>query len=335
MKWYASMATRITENALEELSISSKILGFNINGVKTIAVYGDMNGFVFERLQIETPAGLSFLEAFDLICDQAEKLLKICRAQGLSSPEAISLAVSGPIDFVSGMILSPPDLPKWGDAQLKGRLGVRFNLPVFLEHRSNAAALAEYHFGAGINSANMILVDLEPVVNIGMILNGVIYHGANSAAGEIGRMRMADEGPAGLGSPGSLTGFTSAPGMAELASLRFPERWPKPPQPYHLVQAVNAGEPEAIGVVAESADHLGKALLWLILSYDPDLIIFGHPGDVLGEALLSPLREAVLRYGGGEARQLPRLALSKLGAKLDDTAALMAAIDQFKSRRVK
>jgi hypothetical protein len=54
---------------------------------------------------------------------------------------------------------------------------------------------------------------------------------------------------------------------------------------------------------------------------------------VLGEALLAPLREAVLRYGGAEARLLPRLALSKLGAKLDDTAALAAVINAFRKRR--
>jgi len=70
----------------------------------------------------------------------------------------------------------------------------------------------------------------------------------------------------------------------------------------------------------------------LILTLDPEMVVFGHPGDVLGEALLLPLREAVLRYGGGEARQLPRLSLSKLGAKLDDTAALMAVVDRFKHR---
>jgi predicted NBD/HSP70 family sugar kinase len=85
-------------------------------------------------------------------------------------------------------------------------------------------------------------------------------------------------------------------------------------------------------VVEEAAGHLGEALLWLIFTLDPELVIFGHPGDVLGEALLTPLREAVLRYGGAEARLLPRLALSKLAAKLDDTAALMAVIDPFKNR---
>jgi len=141
---------------------------------------------------------------------------------------------------------------------------------------------------------------------------------------------MTKDGPAGLGEAGSLTGYASGPGMADLARLRFPGKWPKPPSPYELVQAVNRGDADAIRVVNEAADHLGKALLWLIFTLDPDMVVFGSPGDVLGENLLTPLRDAVLRYGGGEARQLPFLSLTKLSAKLDDTAALMAVIDTFK-----
>lgn len=326
------MASQQYETILEDLSITSKILGINISGVKTIAVYGDMNGLIYERLQLETPAGAPFLEGFDAVCVQADKLLKICRAQGLSSPEVISLAVSGPVDLHRGILMSPPDLPGWDEAPLKGRLGVRYNLPVFIEQRSNASALAEMHFGAGIGVEDQILLDLEPVVSVGIIQDGSIYHGSNDAAGEIGRMRMAKEGPAGLGEPGSLTGFASGMGMAELASMRYPALWPTPPGPYELVQAVNAGKQEALQVVEEAADYLGKALLWLIFALDPELVIFGHPGDVLGESLLNPLRDAVLRYGGAEAHLLPRLALSKLAAKLDDTAALMAVIDAFKRR---
>jgi glucokinase len=326
------MVIRPTRDVIDDLTINTKILGLNISGKKTIAVYGDMNGLIYERMQIETPGGLPFLECFDAICEQVDKLLKVCRAQGLSSPEVISLAASGPVDLHQGTLLSPPDLPKWENAQLKGRLGVRYNLPVFFEHRSNAAALAELFFGAGTGVDDLVLIDMEPVVTTGTVINGSIYHGANDAAGEIGRMRMTSDGPAGLGEPGSLTGYASGPGMAELACLRYPRRWPKLPQPYDLVKCVNAGEPEAIAVVKESADHLGKALLWLIFTLDPDLVLLGHPGDVLGETLLSPLRDAVLRYGGGEARLLPRLTVSKLAAKLDDTAALMAVVDCYKKR---
>lgn len=327
------MVSRPLDHTLDDLSIISKILGINISGLKTVIVYGDMNGLIYERLQVETPAGLSFLEGFDAVCAQADKLLKLCRAQGLTSPEVISLAVSGPVDLWRGIMMSPPDLPGWDEAPLKGRLGVRYNLPVFIEQRSNAAALAEMYFGAGTGVKDQILLDLEPVVSAGIIQGGSVYHGANDAAGEIGRMRMAEEGPAGLGEPGSLTGFASGPGMAELSSLRYPEIWPTPPRPYELVQAVNAGQGEALQVVEEAAHHLGKALLWLIFTLDPELVVFGHLGDVLGEALLTPLRDAVLRFGGAEARLLPRLALSKLAAKLDDTAALMAIIDRFKNHQ--
>lgn len=328
------MVTRPLEIPLGALDNKTKILGLNISGNKTIVLYGDMNGLIYERMQMETPAGLPFLEAFESLCRQTDKLLKLCRAQGLRSPEVISLAVSGPVNVYQGTVMSPPDLPTWENAQLKGRLSVRYNLPVFFEHRTNAAALAEFYFGAGVGVDDLIFLDLEPVVTAGILLSGSVYRGADDAAGEIGRMHMASKGPAGLGEPGSLTGFASGFGMAELASLRYPQRWASPPRPYTFVQAVNAGESQALAVVEEASDHLGKALLWLIFTLDPEMVIFGHPGDVLGEALLTPLREAVLRYGGGEARQLPRLALSKLAAKLDDTAALMAVVDRFKRSKV-
>jgi glucokinase len=326
------MVTRPIHNPLEDLTITSRILGLNISGAKTIAVYGDMNGLVYERMQMETPADRPFLEGFDAICGLADKLLKVCRAQGLNSPEVISLAVSGPVDLLKGELLSPPDLPQWGDAQLKGRMTVRYNLPVFIEHRSQAAALAESAFGAGIGLEDLLLVDMEPVVSVGMVLQRAAYHGANDAAGEIGRMQMAADGPAGLGAPGSLTGFASGLGMAELAKLRFPAHWPVSPAPYDLVHAVNNGDEDALAVVAEAGDQLGRALVWLLAVLDPELVVFGHPGDLMGEALLTPLRNALVEGSGSGVRDLPRLVRSKLGAKLDDVAALMAVIAAFKNR---
>ncbi len=325
------MIARTTDNLIDELSTTTKILGLNISGDKTIGVYGDMNGLIYERIQMETPSELPFLEGFDAICTMTDKLLKLCRAQGLSSPEVISLAVSGPVDLLKGVLLSPPDLPSWDEGQLKGRLSVRYNLPVFIEHRSNAAALAEFYFGQGAGVEEMIFIDMEPVVSTGLILQGEIYHGADDAAGEIGKMQMADEGSAGLGTTGSLTGFASGWGMAELATLRFPRIWPEPTRPYDLVKAVNEGQPEAQQVIQEAAGYLGKALLWLIYAFNPEMVIIGHPGDVMGENLLTPLREAVLRHGGAEARQLPKLTVAKLGAKLNDTAALMSVIHPFKN----
>jgi predicted NBD/HSP70 family sugar kinase len=146
-------------------------------------------------------------------------------------------------------------------------------------------------------------------------------------------MPLAPEGPSGLSTSGSLTGFASGPGLAELAHLRFPERWSSLPNPYDLIRRANQGEAEALAVVGESARYLARGLLWMMYTLDPELVIFGHPGDLLGETLLTPLREAVLRLGGGNAQQLPRLAVSGLGAKLDAVAAISAAVAAFRTQR--
>ncbi|MBG0771725.1 MAG: ROK family protein, partial [Anaerolineaceae bacterium] len=316
----------------EDLSISSRILGMNITGAKTSAVYGDMNGLIYERMQMETPADRPFLEGFDAVCAQADKLMKVCRAQGLPSPEAISLAVSGPVNLLKGEMVAPPDLPTWEGAQLKGRFTVRYNLPVFVEQRSQAAALAEANFGAGIGLENVVLVDMEPVVSAGLVLNKAVYHGGNDIAGEFGGMKMAEGGPAGLGRPGSLTGFASGLGIAELAHLRYPAHWTETPAPYELVRDVRNGDEEALAVVAEAGEHLGKALSWLVAILDPDLVVFGHPGDLLGDTLFNPLQTALSTGLWGCQKPLPRLTGAKLGSKLDDVAALMAVINSFKNR---
>ena len=91
------------------------------------------------------------------------------------------------------------------------------------------------------------------------------------------------------------------------------------------------GDDAALEVVRESAGHLAKALEWVIAMLDPDVIAFGHPGDVLGENLLTPLREALAESRRKES-QMPRLVSAKLGAKLDDVASLMAVVDRFKNR---
>ena len=209
---------------------------------------------------------------------------------------------------------------------------VRYNLPVFVEQRSQAAALAEANFGAGIGLDNVVLVDMEPVISAGMVLNKAVYHGGEDIAGEIGSMQMAESGPAGLDRPGSLTGFASGLGMAELAQLRYPAHWPEAPEPYELVRAARSGEEEALAVVAEAGAILGKALVWVVALLDPDVVVFGHPGDLLGDAWLSPLQAALSAGQRGRQKPLPRLAGAKLGSKLDDVAALMAAINSFKNR---
>ncbi len=76
-----------------------------------------------------------------------------------------------------------------------------------MEQRSQAAALAESTFGAGIGLENVLLVDMEPVVAVGMVLNGAVYHGANDIAGDIGAMQLAGGRPGWIGAAGIADGL--------------------------------------------------------------------------------------------------------------------------------
>lgn len=322
------MVIRSIHNPLEELTITSRIVGIHISGRKTSVVYGDLNGLMYERLQMETPVEQPFLAGFDAICELVDKLLKLCRAQGLSSPEVISVAVSGPLDRLKGVVMEPEDLPTWVDAQLKGRLVVRYNLPVFIEHRSRAAALAEWYYGAGAGTENMVLVDLEPVVSIGAVLMGQVYRGSQDAAGAIDKQPAALDGAHGSG---ILNDWVSGRGMARLAAERFPQRWAVPPDPYQLVQAVINGDSDAVSIVGDASRVLAQALNWVAALLAPEMIVIGHPGDVLGDAFLAPLR-AAFEEGFTGITTPPRLVPARLGAKLDDLASLMAVISAFKQR---
>jgi len=315
-----------------QLHPTAKILGFNINGMRTALVYGDMNGLVYECLQIDTPFDMPFINALEIICKAAEKLLSMVQAQRLPGPEVISLAISGDIDTNRGMLVSAPDLPQWKNAPIKGRLAMRYNLPIFLEQEANACALAEYYFGAGQGFKNLVFISMEPTLRAGIIADGLIYHSPGGYAGNLGDIILAEQGPSGYGLPGSLNGFASAPGIVELAHLRFPHYWQADIGPYQLVEATNNGDENALKVFAEAGEWLGKGLCPLVRLLHPEVMIIGNPASLLEEAMLAPARRTIQTATSVPLEILPRLLPAKLGSRLNDLSALSPAIDHFRKQ---
>ena len=114
-------------------SSSNNILGINLDGEKLLVVYGNPNGMVYERLVVPVPEDASFAAVVELIMLQADKLLTLTQAQHLPLPDHVSVAVSGNLDFESGVVLSAEDFPEWKQEPVRTQLSVRFNLPVTVE----------------------------------------------------------------------------------------------------------------------------------------------------------------------------------------------------------
>lgn len=303
-----------------------KVLGFDIGGTKTGLILGDVQGNLLRREEIATPVNVPFEPALRQITAAGHAFLAECLEAGLGQPGAISVSVGGPLDIARGVLYSPPHLAAWGEAPLKDRLAEHFNLPVYVEHDGNAGALAEYYFGAGRGSRNMVFLTMGTGLGAGLILNGKIYHGSSDMSGEVGHVRMAPEGPVEYGKAGSWEAFCSGAGLVKLAHWRQPGRWPENTTTRYIITKVLEGDPAARELVEESGRMFGQGLAMLVDILNPDVIVVGTLGVVLGDLLLEPARAVLRQEALPLAVEVCRIVPAQLGSKLGDIAALMAAV---------
>jgi glucokinase len=305
---------------------SALLLGLDVGGTKTALLLGDTHGRIYCRVEIPTPAAEPFEPAFAKIAAAADTFLGQCKMEGLGTPRAASVSVGGPLNIARGILYAPPHLAAWGEAPLKAQLEEHLALPVYVEHDGNAGALAEYHFGAGRGSRNMIFLTMGTGLGAGLILNGQIYHGASDMAGEVGHMRVAPDGPVQYGKAGSWEGFSSGAGLVSLAHWRSPGQWPEALTTREVIASALDGEPAARELVAEAGRWFGRGLAVLVDILNPDLIVVGTLAVVLGDLLLGPARATLREEALPRSVEACRDDPAELGSHLGDIAALMAGI---------
>jgi glucokinase len=310
------------------------ILGLDIGGTKTALVLGTLNAEVVARDVISTPANINFEAAMEIICNAMDGFLLQNCGSGFQSPLAISVSVGGPLNIEKGILYSPPHLAAWGQADLKEHLQKRFNLPVFVEHDGNAGALAEYYFGAGRGARNLIFLTMGTGLGAGLILNGAIYHGTTDSAGEAGHIRLSEEGPKEYGKVGSWEAFASGAGILKLAYLHNPQEFPPATTTADIIRRALAGEQPALELIHEVGIWMGKGLAILVDLLNPEVIIIGTLGVVLGDLVLAPAREVLEKEALPISNRACKIVPAQLGSSLMDVGCLMAAFDAYRNHKL-
>jgi glucokinase len=313
---------------------SAYILGFDIGGTKTALVAGTLEGKIMQRTEFLTPVSDSFNIAISKIEKKARDFIEQCQNAGFGMPKAVSVAVGGPLDIEQGILFTPPHLKNWDRAPLKQHLTDTLRLPVFVEHDGNSGALAEFYFGAGKGTQNLVFLTMGTGLGAGIILNGSIFHGSSDAAGEVGHVRMAEDGPEEYGKAGSWEGFCSGAGILKLARLRYPDIWGPEATTRDVVQQALEGDAPAVKLIEEVGSWLGKGLAALVDILNPDVIIIGTLGVVLGDLVLEPARKVVEREALEITARACRIVPAQLGTSLMDTGCLMAVYDAYRHGRL-
>jgi glucokinase len=260
---------------------------------------------------------------------------------------AIGVSCGGPLDAELGIIQSPPNLSTWTDVPISSILETEFGAPCFLENDANAGALAEYRFGTGQGARNLVFLTMGTGLGAGLILNGALYCGASHASGEIGHVRLTRSGPVGHGRAGTVEGWASGGGMAQVArmfvnaALARGEETLLAANADHASTAITArdvadaaakGDRVAKAVIRKVGEKLGDALAILVDIVNPDCIVVGGLALRFGEDILGPARKRMMQQALPSSAQKCSVVPAALGERIGDVASLCVAIDGLARR---
>jgi glucokinase len=258
---------------------------------------------------------------------------------GQESIAAIGVSCGSPLDRVKGIVQAPPNLPTWVDVPICRLLGEAFHATCRLENDANAGAVAEHRFGAGMGTDHMVFLTLGTGLGAGIIAAGSLYLGANGDAGEIGHVRLSPTGPVGYHKAGSIEGWSSGGGIAQLAvrMLAQAEKRGRSSSLHAQIsnggltardvgQAAQAGDAVALSILRASGMRLGQALAMLIDVLNPQRIVLGGLAWRMGENLLAPMRRTIAHEALPQTLRACEIVPAALGEKIGDVSALCVAM---------
>lgn len=216
----------------------------------------------------------------------------------------IGIGVPGVCDIPNGIVKFAPNL-FWKDIPIKDILQKEFNIPTFIDNDANAAALGEAWSGSGKGKKHIVCITIGTGVGSGLILNGGIFHGAQSA-GEIGHVTVLEDGPlCNCGNKGCLETLTAAPAIAKAAKKAVLSGKETLLSKYvkggdftgltakEVFESAKAGDHVAETIVQEVANYLGLTLANVINILNPEQIIIGGGVAAAGDTLFNPLKKVI------------------------------------------
>lgn len=316
----------------------SYLAGIDIGGTKCAVSIGKTTGTdgieICYKEKFPTPDSPS-----EAVKRMTETLAAMVDAHEEIVLEAIGISCGSPLDSKKGLIMCPPNLPDWDHIDVVTPFARRFGVPVQVQNDANACGLAEWLWGAGRGTQNMIFLTFGTGLGAGLILDGKLYCGTCDMAGEVGHVRLSEDGPEGYGKKGSFEGFCSGGGIARFA-VPYIESWVKRGSRTSILKpgkaldeittadigaAAGAGDELALDILKKAGENLGKGLSMLIDILNPERIVIGsiylRQEDILREPMLEVIRRETLLQN----RQVCQVVPAGLGEQLGDYAALSVA----------
>lgn len=314
-------------------------LGMDIGGTKCAVILSEKNAAsIKDKIRFDTKVERGY-EA--IIAELILSAKEILRRNEIETNDVLACGVScgGPLNSDTGVIMRPPNLPDWDNIPIANMVKEALGIPCKVRNDADACALAEWQFGAGRGTKNMIFLTFGTGMGAGLILDGRLYSGTNGTAGEVGHIRLDADGPAAYGKAGSFEGFCSGAGIAAMGKKMLSIYNGTTTIPRDNVNAktiadaaVN-GDKLANAIYRRCGEKLGLGLSILIDILNPEIIVIGSIFQRSGHLLLDSMNEAIKKEALEISAQCCKIVPAMLGDEIGDFAAIGVAKDFAEVRK--
>jgi glucokinase len=305
-------------------------IGLDIGGTKISGGVIDGNGVILGRGRRDTPAH----DPVAIIEDSVNLIRELSVEHKV---DAVGVACAGFIDRSRSTVLFAPNLA-WRDEPFKQDLESALHLPTILENDANAATWGEFRFGAATEADDMVLLTVGTGIGGGIVVDGVLMHGAFGVAAELGHMRVVPGGiRCGCGNRGCWEQYASGSALVREARELVVSGTPHAARLDELcggdlealtgrdvTRAAVEGDPAAVELLADLGTWIGEGLASVAAILDPELIVLGGGVSEAGDLLIDPALAAFRRQLTGRGhRPEARFTVASLG----NDAGMIGAAD--------
>ncbi|GIE76041.1 hypothetical protein Aph02nite_19910 [Actinoplanes philippinensis] len=203
-------------------------------------------------------------------------------------------------------------------AGLQQRLGRR----VIVRTAAELSLLGEVGYGIAAGHTDVCYLRVGSGITCGLLLGGVLHHGAHGAAGRIGHVQMDEIGPlCRCGNRGCLDTIASAPAI--LAALAAPLG-----EPVTAARAVELSRTDEATerILADAGRMIGRVVADVANTVNPALVVMDGPLIEAGGPIVAAVGESLRRYAQPEVAAGTTIRAGTLGDRAGLLGALFAGL---------
>ncbi len=270
-------------------------LGIDIGGTKISIGLVDHEGTVWDKVEMKTGPDFFYQTVVDKITKGTHTLLK-GNACTLDDIGIIGFGIPGTTSSKEGIIEHAPNL-SWKKVPFGKAIHKELPARLYFAQETHAAVLAEYLFGAGVGTDNLVCVAIGTGIGCGLILGGKLYRGSFNTAGEFGHLIVEKDGVScACGKNGCIETYGSGPAIGRRIADRGIEGT-RGMDTEELFRLAASGRDEIKDEILKAVEYIGMGLVNVVNLLSPEKILITGGLSEQIELIIEPLKRYVREHG--------------------------------------